>query len=134
MTLSRAVPVALALAALSLGPAVAQFGGMPGMPGGMPGGSAFGAPQQRPPPAGQELINFRDEVGKHGEAIQAASKKKAGPEQLCKLFKSFVAAEAKMVKALQARQATCGVPADVIKQVKGGHEKSTQMQKQICEV
>src|SRR5262249_14599035 len=103
MTLSRALPIALALAALSLGPAVAQFGGMPGMPGspgmpgGMPGGSPFGAPQQGPPPQCQELLSIREEVSKHGQAIHAAAKKKVGPEQLCKLFKTFTAAEGKMV-------------------------------------
>jgi hypothetical protein len=135
MMLSRAFPIALALAAVSLGPAVAQFGGMPGMPGGMPGGSPFGAPQQpqQPPPACQELLTLRDEVGKHGQAIQAAGKKKAGAEQLCKLFKSFTAAEAKMIKGLEAHKTTCGVPGDVITQVKGGHTKSTQIAKQVCE-
>ena len=138
--LRRAFPFALALAALSLGPAVAQFGGMPGMPGagmpgpGMPGmpGAGFGAPQQ-PPPACQELLTYRDEVAKHGQAIQVAGKKKAGPEQLCKLFKSFTAAEAKMIKALEDRKATCGVPNEIIKQVKDGHGKANNVAKQICD-
>ncbi|MFL6799495.1 MAG: hypothetical protein ACJ8F3_19030 [Xanthobacteraceae bacterium] len=132
MTLSRAALVALALVALAGPPAMGQFGGMPGMPGGMPGASPFSAPQQ-PPPACQELLALRDEVGKHGNAIQAAGKKKAPPDQLCKLFKTFTAAEAKMIKALDERKATCGVPAEVITQVKGGHTKSTQIAKQICD-
>jgi hypothetical protein len=136
MMLSRAFPVALAFCALSLGPATAQFGGMPGMPGspGSPGmaGSPFGAPQQ-PPPACQELITIRDEVGKHGSALQAASKKKVGPEQLCKLFKAFTGAETRMIKALEQRAATCGVPADVIAQVKEGHGKASEVAKRVCD-
>jgi len=75
MTLSRALPIVLALAALPVGSAVAQFGGMPGMPGspgmpgapGMPGmpGAGFGAPQA-PPPGCQQLLTYRDETQKHG--------------------------------------------------------------------
>ncbi len=139
MTLSRALPLVLVLAVLPLWPAAAQFGGMPGMPGspGMsPGtpGSPFGAaPQQGPPPACQQLLVSRDDVAKHGQALQAAGQKKVGPEELCKLFKVFLAAETKMVKGLEEHSATCGVPPEVIKQVKTGHGKAAQMGKQVCE-
>jgi len=142
MRFNRIIPLVLALAALPAGWAQAQFGGMPGMPGpgmpGMPGMPSaapqqpFGAPQQ-PPPACQELLGIRDEVGKHGQAIQAAAKKKAPPDQLCKLFKSFTAAEAKMIKALEERKSTCGVPNEVIKQVKDGHSKASGVAKQVCD-
>jgi hypothetical protein len=138
MTLSRALPLVLVLAVVPLGPAAAQFGGMPGMPGspgmspGMPGG-AFGAPQQ-PPPACQQLVSTRDEVAKHGQALQVAGQKKAPPEELCKLFKVFLAAEGKMVKGLEENSSTCGVPPDVVKQVKASHGKASQMGKQVCEV
>src|SRR5436309_3397905 len=130
MKFSRILPIALVLGLAPVSPAAAQFGGMPGMPGapggpanpGAPGmpGSPFGAPQQ-PPPACQELLSFRDDVRKHGEAIQAASKKKAPPDQLCKLFKAYLAAEGKMLKALEERSGTCGVPSEAITQVKAGH-------------
>jgi hypothetical protein len=135
MTFSRALPIALAVAVLPVCPAAAQFGGMPGLPGGMsPGmpGSPFGAPQQ-PPPACQELLSFREEAGRHGQALQEASKKKVGPEQLCKLFKLFLAAEGKMIKGLEERQAMCGVPAEAIKQVKAGHSHASTMGKQVCD-
>ena len=137
MTLSRALPLVLALAVLPLAPAGAQFAAAPGMaPGMSPGmsGSPFGAPQQGPPPACQQLLSFRDDVAKHGQALQAAGKKKAGAEELCKLFKAFLAAESKMIKGLEERSAMCGVPADVIKQVKGSHGKASEMGKRICEV
>ena len=98
MTFSRAVALVLVLAVLPVWPAAAQFGGMPGMPGsgmspgGGPGG-AFGAAPQQPPPACQQLLTLRDETQKHGQALQAASQKKASPEELCKLFKVFLGAE-----------------------------------------
>jgi hypothetical protein len=134
MSISRVAPLVVVLAIASLGPAQAQFGGMPGMPG-SPGtpGSPFGAPRQGPPPACQELLSLREETGKHGQALQAAGKKKAPPEQLCKLFKTFIAAESKMLKGLEEHRATCGVPAEVIKQVQAGHNKATQMSKRVCD-
>jgi hypothetical protein len=149
MTLSRALPIVLALAVLPLAPAAAQFGGMPGMPGapgmpsspgmpgapGMPGmpGAGFGAPQA-PPPACQQLLTYRDETQKHGQALQAAGQKKVPPEELCKLFTAFLGAETKLLKGLEANSALCGVPADVIKNVKAGHAKASQIGKQVCDV
>jgi hypothetical protein len=147
MTLSRVLPLALVLAVLPLAAAHAQFGGMPGMPGspGMPGapgmpegqggmsGSPFGAPQQAPPPACQQLLGYRDETAKHGQALQAAGKKKAPPDEICKLFKVFIAAETKFVKGLEDHSATCGVPPEAIKQLKLGHSKAMQTAKSVCD-
>jgi hypothetical protein len=142
MTVSRALPWVLALAVLPVAPAAAQFGGMPGMPGspGMmsPGGGApggFGAPQQQgPPPACQQLLVARDETQKTAQAVQAAGQKKAPPEELCKLFKAFLSAESKMIKGLEDQSETCGVPPDLVKQIKSSHSKTSQIGKQICEV
>jgi hypothetical protein len=103
------------------------------MPGAPATGSPFGAPAQGPPPACQQLLGYRDETAKHGQALQAAGKKKAPPEELCKLFKAFTAAEAKFVKGLEDNSATCGVPADVIKQIKLGHSKAMQTSKNVCD-
>jgi hypothetical protein len=143
MTLSRVLPLVLVLAVLPLGAADAQFGGMPGSPGmpGVPGmpesqgmpGASFGAPQQGPPPVCQQILSYRDETGKHGQALQAAGKRKAQPEEACKLFKAFIAAETKFLKALEEHSATCGVPADAIKQVKLGHSKASQAAKNVCD-
>jgi len=142
MRLSRALPLALALATLPLWPAAGQFGGMPGLPGspgmspapgagaGMPGGAFTPA---QPPPGCQQLLAARDEVGKHGQALQTAGQKKAPPEELCKLFKAFLSAETKMIKSLQENSATCGVPPDVLKQVKDGHGKASEVGKKVCD-
>jgi hypothetical protein len=143
ITLGRVLGLALVLALCPLAAAHAQFGGMPGMPGspgmpgmpdagGMPGG--FGAARQAPPPACQKILGYRDETAKAGQALQAAGKKKPSPEELCKLFKTFVAADAKFMKGLEENSATCGVPADVIKQVKLGHDKASETAKRICDV
>jgi hypothetical protein len=101
---------------------------MPGMPG-----AGFGAPQQGPPPACQQILTSRDETAKHGQALQAAGKKKASPEEICKLFKAFIAAETKFVKVLEENSTPCNVPAEAIKQVKLGHSKASETAKNICE-
>ena len=109
-------------------------GGMSPAPGMSPGAPAasFGAPQQ-PPPACQQLLSAREETAKHGKALQAAGEKKAPAEELCKLFKAFLAAESKMLKGLQGNSATCGVPPEVLKQVKDGHGKASEVSKRVCD-
>src|SRR5262245_63986511 len=101
MRVSRALPVALALAVLPLWQAAAQFGGAPGMPGApmspVPGtspaapGASFSAPQQ-PPAVCQQLLSSRDEVAKKGQALQAAGQRKARTEEGCKLLKALLEA------------------------------------------
>ena len=140
MTLSRAVPLALALMVLPLGGAQAQFGGMPGMPG-SPGMSSpgmspgFGAAPQEPPAACKQLLALRDETAKNAQAIGAAGQKKQKPtpEEACKLFKAYLSSEAKMLKGLEQHKATCGVPAEVITQVKTQHSQASETGKRVCE-
>ena len=135
MAVYRALLVAMLVAAPFA--ASAQFGGMPGMPGspGMPGG--FGAapqPQpQQPPPACQQLLALRDEVQKNGQAIQKANEKKGTVQEACRLFRNYLAAEVKFMKGIEEHARTCGVPPDVLKQVKEGHAKASQIGKQVCE-
>ena len=45
----------------------------------------------------------------------------------------FLAAESKMLKGMEEQSAACGVPPDVIKQVKAGHGKASQVGKQVCD-
>jgi hypothetical protein len=145
---------AATLAVASVPVAVAQFGGMPGMPGsgfpgggGAPGGGApggmgapgggFGGPPQGqpagPPPACQQLVVLRDETQKSGEALKAANERKAQPAEACKLFKAFLASEAKFVQGMQANQATCGVPPAAVKNMQEEHKKVTLVANQVCD-
>jgi hypothetical protein len=121
MTLSRALLMVLAFAALPLWPASAQVGGMP--PGMSPSAPA--------PPQCQQLLSYWDETQKHGQALQTAARKKVPPEEVCTLFKAFLAAAA---NGLEDHSATCGVPPEVIKQVRASHAKATQTAQQVCEV
>ncbi|HEY4404301.1 MAG TPA: hypothetical protein VGN55_06565 [Xanthobacteraceae bacterium] len=133
MTICRVALVAV-LAVASAHSAQAQFGGMPGMPGspGM-GGSGFGGPPAGPPPACLQLMTLRDETQKNGAAIAAASKRKAEPAEACKLFKVFIASEAKFIQGMSENSTICGVPPQAIKQYQEGHGKASLIAKQVCD-
>jgi hypothetical protein len=115
----------------------AQFGGMPGLPGGTPDGvpgvGRFDGPPAGPPPACRDLLAMRDEVQKHGTAIGKANERKATVQEACKLFRTFLATEAKFIRSLEENTRTCGVPGDAIKQAKEGHAKALQVGKQVCD-
>jgi hypothetical protein len=132
MTVSRTLLFATFMVAAPF-TAYGQFGGMPGMPGGVPGGGNFGGPSVGPPPACRELMSMRDEVLKHGTAIQKANERKATVQEACKLFKSFLAAESKFINSLEENTRTCAVPPDAIKQTKEGHTKASAIGRQVCD-
>jgi hypothetical protein len=132
MIIGRAL-LAIAIVAVTIPRAGAQFGGMPGMPGSPGAGGGFGAPQQGPPPKCQALLSIRDELQKRGEAIQNANQKKADVKVACGLFRNYLATESKMLKMLETDGPTCGVPAQVAQQVRGSHAKASQLGKQVCD-
>jgi hypothetical protein len=133
MTLCRALPLVAVLIAIAVQPSFAQFGGMPGLPGsGGPGG--FGAPPAAPPAECQQLLTLRDETQKNAAAIHAAGERKAQPPEVCKLFRTFIAAETRFMKAIGEHGPRCGVPPDVPNQMKAGHAKAQQVAKQVCDV
>ena len=53
---------------------------------------------------------LRTEAEKRGKAIQAAAERKAPRPQVCQLFKSFAASEAKVVKFVTENQSQCQIP------------------------
>jgi hypothetical protein len=136
MMIGRAL-LAIVIVSMTIPNAGAQFGGMPGMPGSGPpagGGGGFGAPRPSgPPPQCQELLTLRDELQKHGAAIGAANDKKSDVKVACRLFRVYIATEAKMLKALETHGSACGVPKEIHQQVRGSHAKAQQIGKQVCD-
>jgi hypothetical protein len=106
-----------------------------GMPmGGAPMGSPgpMGAPSGGPPPCAIEFGKLREDVQKKGAVAKAASERKATREEMCKVVQSFSAAEAKWLKFTEAGVASCGIPAEVVTQLKQVHAHTEQAQKNIC--
>ena len=110
----------------------APIGGMGG------GGSAFGAPQapQGGPPAEcmKGFMPLREDAEKKGKLIKAASERHAPPDEACKLISAYSQAEVKMIKYVESHAASCGIPAQVADQLKGGHKSTDALEKKVCAV
>lgn len=118
--------VTLEAAAQMLGP------GMP-MPGSSPQGGAFGAPPQGgTPPCISEFIPLRTEAQKRAEVINAAAKRKVSRQELCQAFRRFAEAEGKVVKFLQEKTASCGIPPNAAPEMKANHDKTLKIRDQVC--
>ena len=95
-----------------------------------PPGGGFGPPPNRgvcdtfPP--------IRDEAEKRLLAIQAAGQRKATREEVCPLFKTFVTAEAKMVKFVETHRTTCNIPQEAVQQIRARHAQSIQARNNVC--
>ncbi len=101
--------------------------------------SGFGAPPQQqaqqPPPCIQEFLKLRDQAQKRANAIRIASEKKQKPsaQEACALFNAFSAAEIKMLKYATDNSKSCGIPQDIIANIKGGHAKTNEIRTKVCE-
>jgi hypothetical protein len=90
------------------------------------------APQQEPPCLAQ-FGKLRDDAQKKAGAIQAASKNKVDPKTACGLFNAFSAAEAKLVKYAADNVTACGIPAEVVTNLRQQHTKTTGIQTRVCQ-
>ena len=133
MTVGRVLALVAVLVGFPFQPAVAQFGGMPGMPGSQPMAPGFGAAPATPPAVCTELLAMRDQTQKHATAIGSANERKASAQEACGLFRTFLAAETKMIKAVEDNLSRCGIPPEVPKQMKAGHAKAAEIAKKVCE-
>jgi hypothetical protein len=120
MNLRRALFIAAFIVPSAAGTAAAQFQPQP--------------QQQEEPPCIKEFMKLRNDTEKKGAAIRAASEHKASPQEACKLFTVFTAAEAKLIKYAADNAAWCGIPPQAVQQMKQGHAKATEMRTKICRV
>ena len=81
----------------------------------------------------KQFVPLRDDTEKRGKAIKAASDRHASPQEACKLIGLFNKAEFKMMKYVEKNSARCGIPAQVLDQLKTGHKNSEVMLKKVCE-
>lgn len=105
----------------------------PGMPmPGMPSAAPQGAAPPGAPPCMAEFAPLRAETEKRAAVINAAAKRKAPREELCKAFRSFAEAEAKVVKFLREKTASCGIPPNAAPEMKANHDKTLKIRDQVC--
>ncbi|MEI9922673.1 MAG: hypothetical protein WDN50_03015 [Bradyrhizobium sp.] len=100
----------------------------------------FGGPPAGPTMSGTEaecmkaFMPLREEAEKRGKLIKAASDRHAPPDEACKLISNFSVAETKMLKYVETHLTQCGIPPQVLDQLKNGHKNSEGMQQKICAV
>jgi hypothetical protein len=101
-------------------------------------GAGFEHPKS---PAGQsawpesctaEFIPLREEAERRSRLIKAASDRHAPPDEACRLFASFSAAEIQMIKYVEAHAASCGIPAEIAEKLKASHKGTEGVQKNVC--
>jgi hypothetical protein len=81
------------------------------------------------------FMPLREEAEKRGKMIKAAGDRHAQPAEACKLIENFSQAEMKMIKYVETRAAKCGIPPQILDQMREGHRKNTEpMQQKVCAV
>ena len=82
-------------------------------------------------PCANEIMPLRQQVEKDGLAVKAAIDKKDRGE-ICSTLKRFTVAEAKFVKFMEDNQAWCGIPPEVIPQLKKNQANGIRLRGQAC--
>jgi hypothetical protein len=82
----------------------------------------------------QEFFKLRDEAEKKAAAIKTANERKASPKEACVLFTAFSASQGKMLKFVNENGQWCGIPPNVIEQIKQGTAKVNEIRTKVCQV
>lgn len=91
-------------------------------------------PPQQEPPCVKDFVKLRDDVEKKAGAIRAANDRKATPKEACQLFNVFISAQAKMLKYAVDNGAWCGIPTQVVANLKAGLTKTSEIRTKVCQV
>ena len=102
---------------------------MGGAMGGPPGGGGGGGSS---PPCVTEFGKMREDVQKKGAAAKQASEKHVPREELCKLITAYGAAEQKWLKFTEQGVSACGIPPEIVNQLKQVHARTEQAREKIC--
>jgi hypothetical protein len=106
----------------------APVGGAGGFGSGPPPPQASGAPDA----CMKNFMPLRQETEKRGKLLEAAGKRKAHPDEICKLLTSYSQAEVKMMKFIEGNAAKCGIPPQIGDQLKTSHKSTDAMQQKVC--
>jgi hypothetical protein len=120
----------------SLGASPSSFPAQGAAPfgGGGPGFSPAGPSQQGQEDCMKGFMPLRAEAEKRGKMIKVASERHAPADEACKLIGNFGVAEVKMLKYVETHVSQCGIPPQVLDQLKTGHKNTEAMQQKVCSV
>jgi hypothetical protein len=94
----------------------------------------LGIPAPPRTPAAECINGFtplRQDAEKKGKLIKAAGDRHAAPEEACMLIVSYLEAETRMIKYVEAN-AQCGIPAQVADQLKAGRKNTEALRMRVC--
>jgi hypothetical protein len=139
MTWARVVALALLVAAGSVGAARAQApepgkSATPGAePWALPAELLSGQPNT---PSPYECVftfkELRAQVEKEGMAARAGAEKQLARAALCKLVTTYSATEMKWVQFAEMNMSRCGIPQEIVTQMKTVHAKTADGRKKLC--
>jgi hypothetical protein len=128
-SMSPAPPMGAAPPMMGGAPPMMGGGGPPpGMGGGGPGMGVGG----NPPPCVVEFGKLRDEVQKKGTAAKYASEHKTPREEMCKMVVAYSSAEQRWLKFAETGITACGIPVEIVNQLKQVHARTEQAREKIC--
>lgn len=131
---------AVTITAPQPGPAAGAGGGFaPGMgtpqqaaPQGMSQGAAQANPNMSE--CQGQVMKLRGDLEARGGALEKAAKAKRPPTELCPLFRNFTSAQQSFYSYLSTNKTKCGVPDDVIAQLKKNVNSVNATRNKVCEV
>jgi hypothetical protein len=97
------------------------------------GPSPFDQPTSEPPCI-KEFIALRQDTEKKAKTVQAASKRKPSPQEACRMFTALVASQDKLGKFAAANVKGCGIPQQVVDQIKTAITQTEPVRARVCEV
>lgn len=77
---------------------------------------------------------IRTELEAKGKALQAAGKRKAEPQVLCKMLREFTEVEGRWVKFLQDNKDWCQIPAEIAERAKAQSRGTVNTRNKICQI
>jgi hypothetical protein len=96
----------------------------------------MGAPRQQGAPAEnpclKEFIRLRGEVEKKGALAKAVNDRKGSREEMCAAISGIHAAQVTWVKYAAGEGSKCGIPPDIVKQLRGGQDHLGKLRKNVC--
>jgi hypothetical protein len=90
------------------------------------------SPEQAPPCI-QEFFKLRDDAEKKAVAIKAANDRKAPPREACQLFGALAASQSKMLKYASENTTWCGIPPQIVEQIKVATAKVAEIRTKVCQ-
>ncbi|MFG1463556.1 hypothetical protein V5F77_11715 [Xanthobacter sp. DSM 24535] len=79
-----------------------------------------------------DFTALRQEMEEKGQALQAAGKRKATPQELCGLFRTYTAIEGKLAKYLADNKDWCQIPDQAVSSAKASNVKTVALRDKIC--